>query len=76
MLFNGNGFQSNIFLDFKSYIKPTNIFQYLELISADNSPVFKGFIKGKNIRHLKNTNHENTLQSCVREFDMHILKRG
>lgn len=75
-VFKGNRFQSNLILDFKTYIKPTNTFQYLERSSAHNSSVFKGFIKGETIRHLRNTSNENTLLSILREFEMHLLKRG
>lgn len=75
-VFKGNRFKTSLILDFKTYIKPTNTFQYLERSSAHNSSVFKGFIKGETIRHMRNTSNENTLLKFLREFEINLLKRG
>ena len=63
-------------LDIKSFIKPTNNFQYLHRNSAHNASVFKGFIKGECIRHSRNTNDPSTLNITLEDFKGHLLKRG
>ena len=52
--YKGNIFQKSGPLDIKSFIKPTNTFQYLHRISAHSKSVFKGFIKGECIIHARN----------------------
>lgn len=63
-------------LDIKSFIKPTNNFQYLHRNSAHNASVFKGFIKGECIRHSRNTNDPSTLNIILQDFKGHLSKRG
>ncbi|KAK3109108.1 hypothetical protein FSP39_023246 [Pinctada imbricata] len=75
-VYKGRLFQTEGKLDIKSYIKPTNNFQYLQRNSAHCQSVFKGFIKGECIRHLRNTNDKQILEIILDDFRMHLLNRG
>ncbi|XP_061170257.1 uncharacterized protein LOC133179540 [Saccostrea echinata] len=75
-VFKGKRYKTSQILDFKTYIKPTNTFQYLERNSAHNSSVFKGFSKGETIRHMRNTSNKITLLKILPEFEVNLLKRG
>lgn len=74
-VYKGTRFQDYHILDVKSYIKPTNTFQYLHRHSAHPKSVFKGFIKGECIRHVRNTSDKTQLQEELAEFRSHLLKR-
>lgn len=63
-------------LDIKSFIKPTNNFQYLHRQSAHSPSVFKGFIKGECIRHARNTTDPTILNATLNDFKAHLSKRG
>ena len=56
------GSETNKFF-FKSDKK--NTFQYLDLTSVHIPSVFKGFTKGKTIRHLRNTNNCSELEKVL-----------
>ncbi|XP_062579196.1 uncharacterized protein LOC134241129 [Saccostrea cucullata] len=75
-VYKGNRFNHCQKLDIKSYIKPTNNFQYLHRNSAHNVSVFKGFIKGECIRHSRNTNDPSVLKTILQDFKGHLSKRG
>ena len=75
-VYKGRKFQESNKLDIKSYIKPTNNFQYLHRESSHNPAVFKGFIKGECIRHMRNTNDTATLSTILQNFKKHLSKRG
>ena len=75
-MYKGRRFAEHGILDIKSYIKPTNSFQYLERNSAHNPSVFKAIIKGETIRHLRNTSDFNIFNETIRTFKSHLIKRG
>ena len=75
-VFKGKLFQDSQKLDIKSFIKPTNNFQYLHRESAHSQSVFKGFIKGECTRHLRNTNNQDNLISILQDFKENLLNRG
>ena len=75
-VYKGRLFQTDGKLDIKSYIKPTNNFQYLQRNSAHCQSVFKGFIKGECIRHLRNTNDKQILEIILHDFKLHLINRG
>lgn len=75
-VYKGKQFQELNKLDIKSYIKPTNNFQYLHRESSHNQAVFKGFIKGECIRHVRNTNDISALNEILQDFKKHLSKRG
>ena len=75
-VYKGSRFETSQILDLKTFIKPTNTFQFLDRKSAHNPAVFKGFIKGETIRHLRNTSDENKLHEVLREFKINLSKRG
>ena len=75
-LFKGERFELKGILDVKTFIKPTNTFQYLERNSAHSPSVFKGIIKGEIIRHLRNTSDCNIFYNAVEKFKVSLLKRG
>jgi hypothetical protein len=75
-LFKGERFELEGILDVKTFIKPTNTFQYLERNSAHSPSVFKGIIKGEIIRHLRNTSDCNIFYNAVEKFKVSLLKRG
>ena len=75
-IYKGSRFETSQILDLKTFNKPTNTFQFLDLKNAHNPAVFKGFIKGELIRHLRNTSDENKLYEVLREFKIILSKRG
>ena len=75
-VYKGKRFLENNTLDIKSFIKPTNSFQYLHRQSAHSPSVFKGFIQGECIRHLRNTNDETIYKNLTAGFKSHLLRRG
>ena len=74
--YKGERFNESNILDFKSYIKPTNSFQYLHRESSHPTSVFKGFIKGECIRHLRNTSSSDILQRELHNFNDRLIERG
>ena len=62
--------------DVKSYIKPTNNFQYLHRESAHPTSVFKGLIKGECIRHMRNTNDSTIFEKRLAHFQTKLIDRG
>lgn len=75
-VYKGKRFDRNLILDFKTYIKSTNTFQYLDHSSAHNPSVFKGFIKGETIRHVRNTTDTAACNEILNEFKLNLKKRG
>lgn len=75
-VYKGPKFQNHNKLDIKSFIKPTNNFQYLHRQSAHSPAVFKGFIKGECIRHARNTTDPEILLATLNDFKAHLSKRG
>ena len=75
-VYKGKRFHECNILDIKSYIKPTNNFQYLHRQSAHSPSVFKGFIQGECIRHLRNTSDISICSNILENFKLHLLKRG
>ena len=71
-VYKGSRFAQYGIRDFKSHIKPTNSFQYLERKSAHNPSVFKAFIKGETIRHLRNTSDEKHFTDTINDFKLHL----
>ena len=63
-------------LDIKTYIKPTETFQYLERTSSHPQHVFKAFIKGEIIRYIRNTNCKTELLKQVEPFKRRLLDRN
>ena len=63
-------------LDIKTFIKPTNTFQFLDRKSSQNQTVFNGFIKGETIRHIRNTSGHNELAELLENFKQQLTKRG
>lgn len=58
------------------YIKSTNTLQYLDRRSAHNPSVFKGFIKGETIRHVRNTTDTTSRNEILNEIKLNLKKRG
>lgn len=75
-IYKGIRFSDSQRLDIRSYIKPTNSFQYLHRQSAHSSSVFKGLIKGECTRHLRNTSDQAVLLNIFKDFKTHLEKRG
>jgi hypothetical protein len=63
-------------LDLKTYFKPTNSFMYLHRESCLCRHVFTGFIKGEAIRHIRNTNDKDELQTILSSFKLNLIRRG
>ena len=74
-LYKGARFHESNILDIKTYIKPTNTFQYLDRNSAHHPSVFKGFIKGETIRYLRNTNDRDILSNMLVKFKGYLTNR-
>ena len=75
-VYKGKRFENNATLDLKTYFKPTNSFMYLHRESCHSRHVFTGFIKGEAIRHIRNTNDKNELQTILSSFKLNLMKRG
>jgi hypothetical protein len=75
-VYKGKRFENNATLDLKTYFKPTNSFMYLHRESCLCRHVFTGFIKGESIRHIRNTNDNNELQTILSSFKLNLIKRG
>ena len=75
-IYKGKRFNESNILDVKSYIKPTNNFQYLHRVSAHPTSVFKGFIKGECIRHMRNTNDTSIYNNRLSHFQDKLIDRG
>ena len=76
VIFKGQRFKRSGIFDIRSYTKPSNTHQYLHRTSYHNPAVFKGFIKGETIRHIRNNNNEQTLEKILDQFKTHLLQRG
>ena len=61
-------FPDSQLLNIRSYIKPTNSFQYLHRQSAHSPSVFKGWIRGECIRHLRNRSGQDALKNNSYRF--------
>ena len=75
-VYKGNKFNTNNVLDIKSYLKPTNNFQYLHRESAHPKSVFKGFIKGECYRLMRNTSDKDLLEGTLHSFKEKLIQRG
>ena len=75
-IYKGKRFNTSNILDVKSYIKPTNTFQYLHRDSAHPESVFKGFIKGECIRHMRNTNDTLIYRKRLAHFQDKLIDSG
>ena len=75
-VYKGARFLENNVLDIKTFIKPTNTYQYLDRNSAHHPSVFKGFIKGETIRYLRNTSDKKILSDMLSELKCNLIKRG
>lgn len=67
-IYKGTRFSDSQRLDIRSYIKPTNSFQYLHRQSVHSSSVFKGLIT----RHLRNTSDQAVLLNIFKDFKTHL----
>ena len=75
-IYKGERFNLNGTLDLKTYTKKTDTFQYLERGSSHPQGVFKGFIKGEIIRHIRNTSDAMQLQNIIKVFKIRLIQRG
>ena len=74
-VYKGKRFKNNATLDLKTYFKPTNSFLYPHRESCHSRHVFIGLIKGEAIRHIRNTNDKNELQTILSSFKLNLIKR-
>ncbi|KAK3086137.1 hypothetical protein FSP39_014058 [Pinctada imbricata] len=75
-VYKGARFLEKNVLDIKTFIKPTNTYQYLDRNSAHHPSVFKGFIKGETIMYLRNTSDKIILSNMLSELKCYLIKRG
>ncbi len=75
-IFKGPRFQREGILDCKTFLKPTNKFQYLHRDSAHPPGVFKALIKGELLRYVRNTNSESDFKEQVARFKSRLVNRG
>ena len=75
-VFKGQRFKSQGILDLETHFKETNSFLYLHRTSCHPHHVFKGFIKGEAIRHIRNTSNDDRLLSILTNFKIKLLGRG
>ena len=75
-VYKGDKFNTYNVLDIKSYLKPTNNFQYLHRESAHPKSVFKGFIKEECYRLMRNTSDKGLLEGALLGFKEKLIQRG
>lgn len=75
-VFKGPRFNSEGILDIKTYIKPTENYQFLSRNSAHPQSVFKGFLMGECTRHIRNTNNPEDQERIINNFKVNLMKRG
>ena len=75
-LYKGPRFEQHGILDIKTYIKPTENYQYLKRNSSHASSVFKGFLMGECTRHIRNTNNPRDREIVFNSFKQNLIKRG
>lgn len=75
-IYKGQRFHSTGILDTKSFIKKTETHQYLHRTSLHPTSVFKGFIKGETLRHIRLNSEQNNLNKSLYNFEKKLLERG
>ena len=76
IIYKGERFENTGIFDVKTYIKPTETFQYLERTSSHPKHVFKAFVKGEIIRYIRNTNNKTELLKQVEAFKKRLIARN
>ncbi len=72
----GIRFRNHGFLDVKSYIKPTETYQYLSRDSCHPASVFSSLITGEATRHCRNNNTLTEYESVMDNFSLKLQARG
>jgi hypothetical protein len=63
-------------IEFRTYRKPINIYQYIPSSSNHSRATIKGFIFGEMIRHVRNNTNKNDRIANIQFFLFKLLKRG
>lgn len=75
-IYKGQRFATNSILDTKSFIKPTETYQYLHRTSAHPNSVHKAIIKGETLRHIKLNSDQENLYNILSTFEDKLTERG
>ena len=75
-IFKGPRFQQTNTLDMRTHTKKIDSFMYLPPTSAHPKSVFKGFLKGETIRHVRNTSNYLEFEEKKSKFQNRLLDRG
>lgn len=75
-LYKGQRFSQTGVLDLKPYSKSTNSHQYLHKSSAHPFAVFKGIVKGEQVRLLRASSDENAYKEARTQIQHHLRNRG
>ena len=75
-VYKGPRFHNQGILDFATYTKPTDTFQYLHRKSCHPEPVFRGFVKGELLRYIRNSSSEKVFAEKKDFFLSKLKERG
>ena len=74
-VYKGPSFYFTNVLDFKTFQKERNPYQYLHFTSEHPKHIFKALIKGECIRYVKTSSNEEIYNATVHNFQKRLLKR-
>ena len=75
-IYKGKRYNTNGFLDIKSFHKPTESYAYLLRSSCHNHKVFKGILRGEIIRQIRNNSDQENLTKEIELISKRFAKRG
>ena len=75
-IYTGKRYNTNGFLDIKSFHKPTESYAYLLRSSCHNHKVFKGILRGEIIRQIRNNSDQENLTKEIELISKRFAKRG
>ena len=75
VIYKGERFENEQIPDIKTFIKPTETFQFLHRESSHPSSVFKAFIKGEILRYKRNTNSVTDFKAQTAAFKKRLINR-
>jgi hypothetical protein len=75
-IYKGKNFEKDGTLDTKTFFKPTETFQYINVTSAHPDFCLRGFVKGEILRHKRNCNNVPDFTTTVLKFYKHLRQRG
>ena len=75
-IYKGHNFTQTNKLDYKTYFKPTNTFQYLHFKSAHTKNTKTAVIKGETKRFQRTNSEKPNYEQTIEQFKHHLISRG